>query len=238
MTYTWYVTTKDEFNSTLSQQSFQFLYRRQPVPITLASFSGTFVGNGRVRLDWQTLSEYQNLGFEIQKSRSVPTLFTTIPNSFVPGHGTTNVPQNYTFTDSNATPGLWYYRLKQLNQDGTFTFVEPIAVQVVTSAGEETPTSYSLSQNYPNPFNPSTKIDFTLKTSGFTTLKVYNLLGQEVATLVNGSLQAGRHSVELNAESAKTPLTSGIYFYKLISRPTDGGQAGNFRQTKKMILVK
>ncbi|MDL1892263.1 choice-of-anchor B family protein [Sphingobacteriales bacterium CHB3] len=227
--YTWNVTTKDEFNTTLSEQTFQFSYSSTPVPIVLASFTATATGNGVVRLNWRTLSEFQNYGFEVQRSQGIPTHFLTLPNSFVPGQGTTNIPHDYVFFDSTATPGLWYYRLKQINLDSTFTFVDPVAVNVLTSVGRNTAApSYSLNQNYPNPFNPSTKIEFTLKSGGFTTLKVYNLLGQEVATLVNGTLNAGRHSLGLDINNMQ--LTSGIYFYKLVS--------GGFSETKKMIVAK
>lgn len=225
--YTWIVTTKDEFNSTPSQQSFTFTHN-VATPIVLASFTGSWLGSGRVRLNWRTISEFQNLGFEVQKSRDIPTRFATVPNSFTPGNGTTNVPHDYAFTDSAAIGGLWYYRLVQINQDGSTSYVEPIIIQVPTSVAEETPSSYSLGQNYPNPFNPSTKIEFGLKQSGLTTLKVYNLLGQEVAVLVNGIREAGKHSIGLNAESLG--LTSGIYFYKLVS--------GRFSETRKMILSK
>lgn len=227
--YTWHVTTKDEFNTTLSQQSFQFTYTTTPVPVVLASFTATYIGSGRVRLNWRTLSEYQNYGFDVQRSPDVPIHFTAVPNGFVPGQGTTNVPHDYVFVDSSVAPGLWYYRLRQINLDSTYNFIEPVTVTVLTSVGNEPrPAAYALEQNYPNPFNPSTRINFSLRQAGFTTLKVYNLLGQEVATLVSGRLEAGRHSVELHANDGR--LTSGIYFYKLTS--------GSFSETRKMVLAK
>jgi hypothetical protein len=88
------------------------------------------------------------------------------------------------------------------------------------------PNNFSLSQNYPNPFNPSTKISWQSPVSGHHSLKIYDVLGNEVATLVNEFKNAGRYEVDFNASS----LSSGIYFYKL--------QAGSFIQTKKMILMK
>jgi choice-of-anchor B domain-containing protein len=227
-TYTWNVTTKDEFNSTLSQQSFHFTFGSTPLPIVLASFTATFAGNGRVRLNWRTTSEYQNLGFEVQRSFSLPNHFTTLPNSFIAGQGTTNIPHDYVFTDSTAAPGFWYYRLRQLSQDSSSAITDPATVQVPTGVAEERPAVFSLLQNYPNPFNPSTKIDFSLEHTDYATLKVYNLLGQEVTTLVDGTLNAGRHSVEFDAATAR--LTSGIYIYKLTS--------GGYRATRKMLLVR
>ncbi|MBX2992571.1 MAG: T9SS type A sorting domain-containing protein [Bacteroidetes bacterium] len=203
---------KDRFNTTLGEQTFQFSYSSTPVPIVLASFTAAATGNGVVRLNWRTLSEYQNYGFEVQRGHAVPAHFSTLPNSFVPGQGTTNIPHDYIFFDSTATPGLWYYRLKQINLDSTLTFVDPVAVSVPTSVGGNTAAlSYSLNQNYPNPFNPSTKIEFTLKSGGFTTLTVYNLLGQEVATLVKGTMSAGRHSIGLDTVTA-CPVDIGHLF--------------------------
>jgi len=88
------------------------------------------------------------------------------------------------------------------------------------------PFNYSLQQNYPNPFNPSTTIEYSIPQSGLVTLKVFNVLGKEVATLVNGQNDAGNHKVEFNASA----LNSGVYFYKI--------ESGNFVDTKKMILLK
>lgn len=88
------------------------------------------------------------------------------------------------------------------------------------------PSSYSLQQNYPNPFNPKTMINYSIKKSGFVSLKVYDVLGNEVADLVNGNKSAGHYSVEFNASD----LPSGIYFYTLVS--------GDFMDTRKLILLK
>jgi hypothetical protein len=90
----------------------------------------------------------------------------------------------------------------------------------------ESVKEYSLSQNYPNPFNPCTEINYSLAKSGNITLKIYNLLGSEVATLVNGFNEAGKHSVKFNAND----ITSGIYFYTI--------KADGFTSTRKMILMK
>ncbi len=99
---------------------------------------------------------------------------------------------------------------------------------------EELPTSYSLGQNYPNPFNPSTTIQFDIPKASIVTLKVYNMLGQEVATLVNEKREAGRCEVIFDGSK----LTSGVYFYRLQARPIDGGQANDFVNTKKLLFVK
>jgi hypothetical protein len=99
---------------------------------------------------------------------------------------------------------------------------------------EELPVSYSLGQNYPNPFNPSTTIQFDIPKASIVTLKVYNILGQEVAILVDEKREAGRYEVILDGSM----LPSGVYFYRLQARPIDGGQANDFVNTKKLIIMK
>ena len=199
-----------------------------PLPIQLASFTATTLTNGQVRLNWTTLTETNNYGFEVQKSATTPTNYQTIPNSFIPGHGTTVVPQYYTFTDVNATPGHWYYRLKQIDLDGTVHYSDGTQIDILTGVeGEGTiPAAYEVSQNYPNPFNPSTTIQFGMPERGQVTLKVFNLLGQEIATLVNGEFAAGRHDVQWNASE----MSSGMYIYQL--------KAGSFVETRKLTLAK
>lgn len=96
----------------------------------------------------------------------------------------------------------------------------------ITNFNSQIPDEYSLSQNYPNPFNPSTSIKFSLKQSGFTSLKIYNMLGKEVSKLVNANLQAGSYEYNWDASA----FTSGVYFYKLESK--------GFAETKRMLLVK
>jgi hypothetical protein len=91
---------------------------------------------------------------------------------------------------------------------------------------KEKPTTFELAQNYPNPFNPATTINYQLPTNALVTLKVYDVIGREVATLVNARQEAGRYTVNFNAST----LASGVYFYRL--------QAGSFVETKKMMLVK
>ena len=127
---------------------------------------------------------------------------------------------NYSFVDKNPAEGKSYYRLRQIDFDGTSKIYNSVEVDF------ETVKEYSLSQNYPNPFNPSTEINYTLTKSGNVTLKVYNLLGSEIATLVNGFMEAGKHSVKFDAND----ITSGIYFYTI--------KADNFTSTRKMILMK
>lgn len=186
------------------------------IPVELASFSASVSGNN-VILKWTTGSEINNSGFEIE--RQVSNFWEKI--GFVEGKGTTTEPVSYSFVDDNLSPGSYQYRIKQIDFDGTFKFYNlPEAIDIGL------PNSFELAQNYPNPFNPSTVISWQSPISGHQELKVFDVLGNEVATLVDGIKEAGYHSVEFNAAG----LASGVYFYKL--------QAGSFTETKKMMLIR
>ncbi len=199
-----------------------------PLPVQLVSFTGTRVGTLSVRLDWRTISEVNNYGFYIQRRPQTDSTWYELPNSFVPGHGTTNEPHDYSFVDSTLPrPAIWSYRLKQVDLDGTIHFSDPIQVNVLTSvADSRVPTTFSLAQNYPNPFNPTTTIEFALPKSVRATLKVFDLLGREVATLVDENLAAGVHKAEWKAEG----LASAVYLYRLHS--------GEFVQTLRLVLIR
>lgn len=197
------------------------------IPIQLASFTGRALSRNRVLLEWRTISELNNYGFEIQKASEQNGRFETIAGSFVPGHGTTIEPRDYSWTDANASASLPYYRLKQIDLDGTVNYFDPIRVSMPTAVGEQSvPTEFSLEQNYPNPFNPSTVIRFALPHDAMVTLEVFNSLGQRVATLLNERREAGYHQSTFDG----TNLASGIYVYKL--------HAGDFLASRKLLLVK
>jgi DNA-binding beta-propeller fold protein YncE len=185
------------------------------LPVELISFTAKPASIG-VLLAWQTATEKNNAGFDIERSTD-NAAFSKI--AFVHGNGTTTQSHSYSFTDITAS-GKVFYRLKQTDYDGTSQYSKTVEV----IAG--TPTAFLLNQNYPNPFNPSTTISYTLPQAEQVTLKVYDVLGHEVATLVNEIKAAGNYTAMFNADK----FSSGIYFYKL--------QAGNFAETKKMMLVK
>jgi len=191
------------------------------VPVELVSFNYELY-NGSVKLDWITATEVNNRGFEILRFEQSDNNWATI--GFVPGFGTTTEPKSYAFTDENISSGFYSYRLKQVDFNGQYEYSEIIEVEVLS------PNKFSLEQNYPNPFNPSTVIKYTISNKQFVTLKVYDVLGNEVATLVNEQLPAGEYEVEFKPESSMKNSASGVYFYKLI--------AGTFSETKKMILAK
>lgn len=181
------------------------------VPVELTSFRGNTIGN-EIELNWQTATENNNEGFEIYRNGK--------RISFVDGKGTTTEKQNYSFVDKGLSAGIYNYTLNQIDFDGTQKIVGKTTVNLVS------PEQFSLGQNYPNPFNPSTKIEYAISQSSFVSLKVYNVLGEEVAKLVNETKAPGNYEVNFNAAN----LPSGIYFYKL--------SAGSFTESKKMILLK
>jgi photosystem II stability/assembly factor-like uncharacterized protein len=194
------------------------------IPVELILFTAE-VDSNKVQLQWQTATELNNLGFEIER-KSDNTEWGTI--CFVEGKGTTLEVQEYSFVDNTLmSEGKYYYRLKQIDYDGTFTFSEIINIYYQSLSVE-----FSLLQNYPNPFNPTTNIQFTISDFGFTSLKVYDVLGNEIATLVNEELPAGEYEVEFNSVgiSRDWSLPSRIYFYQL--------KTGDIIETKKMVLIK
>jgi len=196
------------------------------VPITLVNFTATAWDGGSVKLEWATLSETNNFGFYIQKRGSDEREFRDLPGSFVAGHGTTIVPQKYSYLDTPAAADVWWYRLKQLDLDGTVHFSEPIQVKIVSSVQECVPMSYEITQNYPNPFNPSTTIRYGLPYRSHVRLAVFSTLGQQVATLVDAEVDAGYHEVRFDAAGC----ASGVYFCRL--------HAGGYMDTKKLVLAR
>ncbi len=191
------------------------------LPVELSSFSVVTLNNG-VKLNWQTETEVNNYGFEIE--RKAGSLQSSVGNwvniGFVNGSGNSNSPKNYSYQDMNVTSGKYSYRLKQIDNDGKYEYSKVIEVNL------NGPGKFSLSQNYPNPFNPTTTISFNIPEASNVRLTLYNILGQEIKTLVNESKEAGVHTVNFNASD----LNSGLYIYKL--------EANGLTQTRKMTLVK
>jgi hypothetical protein len=186
------------------------------LPVELISF--TLQKRGQTNdLMWVTATEVNNYGFEIEKS-SDKTEWLNI--GFVKGHGNSNSPKEYVFSDYD-TPlyNKVYYRLKQIDTDGKYQYSKIIE-------SENLPAIFSLSQNFPNPFNPTTTIKFSLPQAEFVTIKVFDILGNEVEILANKVFEAGEHSLTWNAKN----LSSGIYFYNLSS--------DKYNETKKMILLR
>jgi hypothetical protein len=184
-----------------------------PLPVQLSNFVASAAAAGRADLSWTTVSEQNNYGFEVQKSSNRSSGFQTISGSFIPGNGTTNVRHDYSYVDKTYLPGSTYYRLKQIDKDATVHYTESIQPSGVNGVNEKKPlpTEFALSQNYPNPFNPSTVIEFALPRDSRVKLEVFNILGQQVMTLVDEMRPAGYHSVLVDGKA----LSSGMYLYRL-----------------------
>jgi len=192
-----------------------------PLPVELSSFSA-ILKNGRVVLKWRTETEVNNYGFEIERLQDykMEKLQDWKNIGFVQGSGNSNSPKDYSFLDEEVLTGKYAYRLKQIDTDGNFEYSKVIEIDL------ESPVNFELSQNYPNPFNPSTTIKFSLPETGNVKLTVYNLIGEQIAELINETIDAGVHTVNFDA----TGLTSGVFIYKIV--------ADDFAQSRKMTLIK
>ncbi len=203
--------------------AFQISGATGPVPVELTSFAAT-LNNNVVNLDWSTATESNNQGFDIERSVDGAD-FAKIGH--VAGNGTTTEVQAYSFTDNVAgiSADEIAYRLRQVDYDGTFEYSNVVSVEGFV------PTEFNMSQNYPNPFNPSTEISFSLPVEANVALRVYNVIGQEMATITDAAFQAGVHKVSFNASE----LASGLYIYRLEAKGANGEM---FNSVKKMMLMK
>jgi hypothetical protein len=189
-----------------------------PVPVELTSFTSGTSASG-VTLLWSTASELNNHGFEVERSYN-GNIFSNV--GFVNGAGTSTETHNYVFTDKldNNVNGVLYYRLKQVDLNGRCNYSQILTVKF------DVPAHYSLSQNYPNPFNPVTTIKYTVPQNGQVTIKLYDITGREVKTLVNEVKTTGTYELKMNAQN----LASGVYFYKMTAK--------DFVSVKKMSILK
>ncbi len=189
-----------------------------PLPVELTSFTSTASAEG-VTLMWITASETNNHGFNVERSYD-GNIFSSV--GFVNGHGTSTETHNYTYIDKpeNKTNSTLYYRLKQVDMDGRSTYSQVLTVTM------DIPTQFSLSQNYPNPFNPTTNIKYTVPQNGPVTIKLYDITGREVSTLVNEVKAVGSYDLKVDASG----LASGVYIYRMVAK--------NFVSVKKMSILK
>ena len=206
------------------------------LPVELTSFTAA-LSNSAVELNWNTATEVNNYGFEVQRSqtsnaKSETQNYNWTKVGFVKGAGNSNSPKNYFFVDNTVSYGSYAYRLKQLDNDGKYKYSDVIEVSAIggsASGGNAGNISngFILNQNYPNPFNPSTQIQFGVSKNTYATLTIFNVLGEKVSTLFNGNVVAGQvYNVTFNGNN----LASGIYYYKL--------QTNEKTEVKKMLLMK
>jgi hypothetical protein len=193
-----------------------------PLPVELASFTSTTDRN-KVELNWSTIMENNNSGFDIERKLLSDNNWIKVGN--VAGKGNSNVTVNYTFKDNNVAAGKYNYRLKQIDYNGNFEYFN-LTSEVIVGV----PSKFALSQNYPNPFNPATKINYDLPFDSKVAIKIFDITGREVVSLVNQVQTAGYHTVNFNASN----LSSGAYFYTITA---EGGNQ-SFAKTLKMMLVK
>lgn len=188
-----------------------------PLPVELSSFTVNYSDSG-VMLNWKTETELNNYGFNIEK-RINEGEWNSI--GFISGSGTSNSPKEYSYSDKNLFVGgsKFQYRLKQIDNDGSFEYSDAVEVEVI-------PTRFELSQNYPNPFNPITTIRFSLPKETRLKINLYNLLGEIIKTITEGIYQAGYYNISFNASN----LPSGTYVYRI--------ESDNFIESKKMMLLK
>jgi hypothetical protein len=189
-----------------------------PLPVELTSFNGVAKGKA-VELKWATATEVNNYGFEIER-RETSSQFSKV--GFVAGSGVSSSPHQYSFADRGIPAGRYVYRIKQIDKNGSFKYTQSVDVEVGSA-----PKAFTLSRNYPDPFNPSTTLEFTLEQNGRAVMKIYNVLGQEVATVFDQQAEAGRiYQAQFNASR----FTSGVYMSVL--------ESGGKRLLRKMLLVK
>lgn len=186
------------------------------IPVELSSFTATGQ-HGVVELRWATATETNNKGFAIMRSRDNISFEQA---GFVEGAGNSLAARFYSFTDKASGTGTWYYKLKQIDFNGTYSYSPLVQVEVGV------PEEFTLDQNYPNPFNPTTTISFSLPEDADVSLTLHNTLGEKVADILNGKFSAGHHKTELNADN----LSAGVYYYRL--------QAGTASAVKKLVLLK
>ena len=193
------------------------------LPVELNSFTAKQSGN-KVELNWSTVSEIDNTGFDVERKQagspqSAVGNFEKI--GFIPGAGNSNSQKDYSFIDYGLSKsGKYFYRLKQISSDGSFKYSPEVEVDVTIIL------QYSLNQNYPNPFNPSTKISYSIPKDGFVKMILFNVLGEQVETLVSEFQSSGIYTLEFNAGK----FNSGIYFYKM--------EVNDFSAVKKMMILK
>ena len=198
-----------------------------PLPVELNSFSFYNCKNN-ISLKWETKTEVNGNKYEIERtlvSRKDATV-TWASIGTVLASGTSNSPKWYSFIDKNLQTGKYQYRLKMIDNDGSFQYSKVIETEVTT------PKNFELSQNYPNPWNPSTKINYTLPFDSKVILEVYNITGERICELVNEEQSAGYYSVGFRSSK----LSSGVYFYRMTA--ADKATGSNFSAIKKMIMLK
>jgi len=192
------------------------------LPVSLSSF--TYSADKRnVTLMWVTEWELNNRGFRIERMRIDENAWKEI--SFINGHGTSNVSNGYMYKDEKLKAADYKYRLRQEDYNGNYEYYELGSVVKISP-----PKNFDMGQNYPNPGNPKCKINFEMPVNGKVTIKLYDITGSEVYTLLNETREADYYTVEFDGSN----IASGVYFYRIIA----SGEGQSFTKTMKMVIVK
>ncbi len=200
-----------------------------PLPVELTSFTAKLVGKS-ILLNWQTSTEINNYGFDVERkignSDNSNNKWEKI--EFIAGNGNSNSIKNYSFLDQDfGNTEMVNYRLKQIDNDGQFEYSNVISVNISLN-------SFELYQNYPNPFNPTTTISWLSPVDANVSIKIYDILGNEITELINEFKAAGRHEVKFISDKSTLYLTSGVYIYKIEIKNNDLTHT----MIKKMTLLK
>lgn len=197
------------------------------LPVQMADFEAVPDAAG-VRLVWWTASETNCAGFHIWRSETEDGDYVRVNTVLIPGRGSASGMHEYTFTDTGAEPGgTYYYKIEDVSMLGSSSFYGPVLVQIDAVL----PAEFALSRNFPNPFNPETSVIVDVPEAGRVSLRVYDLLGNEVRTIVDGNLDAGAHTLSWNGKDAlDNPAPSGLYFIRM--------EAGLFRNVRKITLIR
>jgi hypothetical protein len=216
-------TTATENLADIKKMTLDITPQGEPLPVELSSFTAVVNGTSII-LMWRTETEVSNYGFEVERASFISK--SEIRNSdfqkigFVQGHGNSNSPKDYTFADTPVEGTSFQYRLKQIDTDGKFQYSDIVTVEIAT------PIQFELKQNFPNPFNPATHITYNLPRDGFVTVKVYDIVGSEIVTLVNEEKKAGSYLVAFDGAY----FASGIYICTMTTN--------SFIRSIKMLMIK
>lgn len=198
----------------------------EPLPVELYSFIAN-VHQRNISLKWTTLSEINSYGFEVERKLGVESWEKI---GFVKASGNSSSPKDYILTDKELKVGIYNYRLKMIDNDGTFTYSNSIDVEIGL------PKEYTISQNYPNPFNPITRIAYQLPFDSKVTIELFGVTGEKVTTLITSELSAGYYTLDVDAN--KHNLASGVYICRMVAQDQSKKSLKAFMQNKKIMLIK
>src|ERR1035437_8866279 len=204
---------------------------KNPLPVELSSFASTVNGKN-ITLNWETKTEIAFNKFEIDRAlvSANDASVTWASVGSVRASGTSNSPRKYSYTENNLQAGKYSYRLKMIDNDGSYKFSDIVETDITL------PKNFELSQNYPNPFNPLTRINYNLPFDSRVTLEVYNIIGERMGQIVNEEQSAGYYTVNFSSSNLNKSITSGVYIYKI--NAVDKSTGNVFTSIKKMMLLK